>query len=344
MPDQNSPAAKPDPTSPDEFEFDVPVKENPRLKRRSLKVKSTETLAPVPDTPPPSAARELEREAPPLSATEAKPEHQPKIEDDADAEINAEVKITEPAPTSTPTPASSPAAKISTGYIPRTTASATATSPHGTRPATLYYSQRKEKEEPSPMKTTPTASPTSSTSAARPTGTSPSSPASASTAARPASTTSTASLRPASVVDYRSNIDRQAREQKSIGGILSIIVYSLIFVFVVCASLTGYGIFALSKQLEKQSLTINDLDKKYAEQQAALQAQLTATGDTLAKTQAQVGRQQELINQQQEALNKLMAANDSLSSALKQEKQSRASETASLRSRVNSLENRELSR
>jgi len=334
MPDNNRPAAKPEPSeAPGEFDFDVPTAENPRLKRRSLKVKPSAStpLTPVSDVPP--AARELASEAPALSPESVRPEHQARPEEDDDAEINAEVKFTEPAPS--PAKASSTATQptaSTTGYTPRTTSSVPQpTSPHGTRPATLYYStgQRKDKEEPSSMKTTPTASPT-------PSSTTPAS------SIRPAATAS--STRPATVVDYRTNVDRQAREQKSIGGVLSIIVYVLIFFFVLAASLSGYGIYAISKQLHQQSLTIDDLDKRYAAQHEALAAQLNTTIDTLTKAQAQIGREQELILQQQEAINKLISANDANATALRQEKQARANETTSLRARLNNLESREQTR
>jgi hypothetical protein len=325
MPDHNSPAAKPEPTAaPGEFEFDVPMVENPRLKRRSLKLKAAAPLKPVGEAPP--SAGELAREAPPLSSGEVRPEHKPLPQDDDDAEINAAVKFTEPSPSPSQPSMATKSTSSTTGYTPRT-ASSTNSNPHGTRPATLYYSNnnpRKDKEEPSPMKTTPTATPTSS-------------PMTSSSPARSAAAPST---RPATVVDYRTNIERQAREQKSMGGVLAIVVYVLIGFFVLGASLAGYGLYAISKQLHQQSLTIDDLDKRYAAQHEALAAQLNATIETLTKAQAQIGREQELIMQQQEAINKLIAANDATATALKQERQSRASETASLRARVNSLENR----
>ena len=320
MPDHNSPAAKPESTpAPGEFDFDVPTMENPRLKRRSLKPKPKPAapLKPVGEIPP--SARELAGEAPPLSSEAVRPEYEPLPQDDADAEINAGVKFTKPASSpAQPSSATTKPTSSTTGYIPQTTSSP---NPHGTRPATLYYSSanpRKDKEEPSPMKTTPTADPTPS----------------------PARSTTAASTRPATVVDYRTNVERQAREQKSIGGVLAIVVYVLIGFFVLGASLAGYGLYAISKQLHQQSLTIDELDKRYAAQQQVLAAQLNATIDTLTKAQAQIGREQELILQQQEAINKLIAANDATATALRQERQSRASETASLRERVNNLENR----
>lgn len=310
MPDNNRPAAKPEPTvEPGEFEFDTPVTENPRLKRRSLKVR--------PSAP---SAGDMAHEAPPLSAEQARPEPKPEPLDDDGK--NADVIFTDPASV----PSTTKPAQPHYASTVRPTAPSSASTPgEGDRPATLYYSTgpRKDKEEPAPMKSTPTASPSSS-------------PATSSGVSR----TAASSIRPATVVDYRTNMERQAREQKSIGGLLSIIVYVLIGFFVLGSSLAGYGIYALSKQLQKQSLTIGELDRHYAAQNQALTEQLKSTMDTLAQAQAQIGRQQELILRQQEAINKLLTASDATAASLRQERLIRADETSALRGRVRDLENR----
>jgi len=149
---------------------------------------------------------------------------------------------------------------------------------------------------------------------------------------------SSPSTRPVSAVDYRTNVERQTREQQSIGGLLTIIVYVLIGFFVLTSSLAGYGLYALSKQLQKQSLTMGELDRHYAAENQALTAQLKSTMDTLTQAQAQIGREQELILRQQEAINKLMTANDAVAASLRQERLIRADETSTLRSRVNQME------
>jgi len=316
MPDQDNPAAKPGPAAtPDEFDFDLPVTESPRLKRRSLKPRTSAPLTPVKETPP--AARALANEAPPRSAETARAEYQPDSREDDDAEINAGVKITEPAPAK-PTPAT-------TGYKPRTTPSPSPqpATPHGT----LYYSSTsskppQDKEEAPPMKPTSTASP---------------SPTTPSTPTRLASSTT----RPSTVSDFRANVERQSREQKSVGNVLAIVVYVLIGFFLLSSGFAAYGIYALSKQLHEQSLTIDELDKRYAEKHDALAAQLNSTLDTLTKAQGQISRQQELITQQQETINKLITAADTTATAVRQERQTRAGETASLRARLNNLENRQ---
>ena len=331
MPDNQIPATQSESgAAPGEFNFANPPKESPRMKRRSLKAKPGGSLAPSSGMPP--AARELEREAPPLSAEQVA---KPRPPEAGQVKIEPAGKITGPAsapPKVTPSPATTPARPASgitnTARI-ASTVSPTA-SPHGTRPATLYYSSqpRKDKEAPSPMKTIPTT-PASSSSVSS-TGTLPSSlPRSAASAPRPATT-----------ADYRANMERQAREQKSVGNILAYAVYALIGFFVVSAGLAIYGADVIFKQLHDQSVTVTDLDARYGAANKDLNVKLAATQDTLNQAQAQITRQQALIVAQQEELNRLIAATNDNESGLKVEKQARAQETANLRARVRDLENR----
>ena len=325
MPENNLPDPTPSPeVSAGEFDFVRPVDEKPRVKRRSLK----------PAHGAPDSAKELAREAPPVSARDATPEYRANPRDDDDAETNAAVKMTEPAPATAK-------AKVAQPYT-RNKPTSSSTPPHpststqSTRPGTLYYSNGPSKEtkpapaakqpEPaSPMKTTPSASTASST------------PASSTTATRPA-TTSAASVRPASVVDYRTNVERQSREQKSVGDLLSILVYSLIGLFVVGAILAGYGAYAVSKELQQQSLTVSELDKHYAAENRDLNAKLANNVDTLMQAQAQIAREQELIVKQQDTINKLLSATQDNANALRLEKQQRSDEAASLRARLKNVE------
>jgi hypothetical protein len=309
MPENQIPATQPESgAEPAEFNFAKPATENPRIRRRSLKAKPGGLLKPSSGTP--QAAREIEREAPPLSTEQV-------------------VKPRDISVVTTPSPA-----HASSTTAPKTTPTSTsspATSPHGTRPATLYYSSQpsKDKEATLPMKTIPTTRPASPSSASS-TTTLPSSVARA----------ATSSPRPATTIDYRANVERQSREQKSVGSILAYVVYGLIGFFVVSAGLAAYGADVIFKQIHDQSVTVSDLDARYAAATKDLNAKLAATQDTLSQAQAQIGRQQDLILKQQEELNRLIAATSDNASALKAEKQARAQETASLRERVRDLEYR----
>jgi len=176
------------------------------------------------------------------------------------------------------------------------------------------------------MKTIPTTSTASSSSA--------------STLPSSAVRSATAAPRPATTLDYRANVERQSREQKSVGNILSYVVYALIGFFVVSAGLAAYGADVIFKQLHDQSMTVSDLDQKYAKATSDLNAKLATTQDTLAQAQTQIGRQQDLILKQQEEINRLIAATNDNTGAVRQERETRAEETANLRAQVRDLESR----
>ena len=167
-------------------------------------------------------------------------------------------------------------------------------------------------------------------------------PAVASSAtATPAYTPSVAAPR-SNVHDYRANVDRQSREQKSVGNILSFIVYGLVAIFVLGAILAAYGGYAITRQIHQQSLTISDLDSRYGAANQALSAQLKASNDSLTQaltqTQAQITRQEALLVRQQDTINKLSSDADADVAALRQERTARSTEAATLRARLRLLE------
>ena len=320
---QASPAV-PKAQKPDQSVASAPIESLREAAPAPVKASSPtapQTLKPV--TSVPAAARELEREAPSQTASPAASQA---VTTDEKVEVRREEA--KPAQASSATPASAAAEK------PSPPLSKTTASPHGTRPATLYYSSSPRKEKPAaphaatsssptPMKTTPGAASSSAPSSAQ----------SVATRVAPSST-----VRPATVADFRSNVERQSREQKSVGNLLSYIVYGLLFLFVAGAALAGYGTYVLSEQIRQQSVTVNDLDKKYAGQVADLNAKLDATNAALTQSQAEITKQADLITKQQDALTKLTTATQTLADALRQERRARTDETASLRTRVKNLE------
>jgi hypothetical protein len=398
MPDNPSPSAKPDaPTEPIEFNFDKPAPDSPRLKRRSLKGKSS-GLKPA---TPPVTARDLENEAPPLTAEQAAglasplpdtkeapklvPQSQPRpipVAPPRTTPVVAGTAAPKPANGLTSTAASTttapvqkpvPAAPSSTGQkvaitltspqkvttpaaAGNTTAAKAATSPHGTRPATLYYTNatpQPRKEAPESMKPNINASPsgatttssTSHASATRPAGTASTASTTAASATRPAGTAaSPASRAAASSFDYRANVERQSREQKSVGNILAYFVYGLIAVFVLGAILAGYGAYTINKQLHDESTSISSLDAKYTQKVDLLTTELSSTQDQLTQTQAQLTRQQDLLTKQEEEISQLRTAISAASSAsadaIHAEARARAQEAAALRARIRDLEYR----
>jgi septal ring factor EnvC (AmiA/AmiB activator) len=104
--------------------------------------------------------------------------------------------------------------------------------------------------------------------------------------------------------------------------------------------LAAYGADIIFKQIHDQTVTVSDLDARYAAVTKDLNAKLAATQDTLSQAQAEIARQQDLIVKQQEELNRLIAATSDNAGALKTEKQARAQDIAGLRERVRDLEYR----
>jgi hypothetical protein len=165
----------------------------------------------------------------------------------------------------------------------------------------------------------------------------PATPAPTSTVSTYRATTGT-TPRTATASDFRANIDRQSREQKSVGDVLTYVVYAIGALLIISAALAIYGGYTLSRQIHAQSVTMSDLDTRYAAENKSLTEALGTTNDSLAQAQEQIRRQEEMIARQQDTINKLVTTNDEIVTALKQERMTRASETANLRARVRSLE------
>jgi len=362
MPDKSRPSPTPK-ASTVEFDFvQVSKKPVPRIKSRSLKAKprtAAKTASPV-EEPAPSITPAPQPAPSPAAIKPVKPVP------------TAAAQLPESS-LSSPRPAYRSTVHQSNPPTPHLQPSSSTSAPRRT---TLYYTSDVEtpaQEAGTPMKSssspsaasTPVTAPKASTpfrSAASPAAasTGPSklnttvppaasskpeptvSSAGASKAATPVATTVSSPARNTPVTDYRANIERQSREQKSVGGVLAVLVYVLIGCVVLGGLLAGYGTYALSKQIRQQSLTVSDLDSRYTAQNQALIAQMKDMHDTLGKAliadQAQLGTEQQVIAQQQDAINKLTAANQTYEYSLRQERQTRASENAALRSRVHSME------
>lgn len=323
MPDDPRPTSSPSASGEFNFDDSAPV-EQPRIKRRSLKPRPAPAPQPPTEEPAPAAHEpEPDRLEASASAPAAKP---------APAEFPSRARTTTNGTTSSSRPAQAavPGRAIPpTGYVSRPAASST---PSSTTPNPgLYYSSgaRREPERPSATPTPPMK---------------PSTPTPSAAAATPSSAVSTyratpgATPRTSTASDFRANIERQNREQKSVGNVLSYVVYAIGALLIIGAGLAIYGGYVLSQQIHEQSVTVSDLDARYAAQNKELTAALGTTNDTLAQAQAQVRRQEEMIARQQDTINKLVTTNDEIVAALKQERLTRASETSNLRARVRSLE------
>jgi hypothetical protein len=372
MPPENTdPVAK---TQPAELDFEAAPTENPRIKKRSLKVRPT--VPPTQGAPSPETARaSLTPDQPrPTSYSSTaptgtsshtgyvRPGTTPAAKPQADAPSgvlyysngpkDAAAKTTFPAPTASrpPTAPTQPASQrpattpMSTSFTsrPASTPQQTPTRPTGAASpgnGPTGHSSTQQAPASRPAASTPSGGHAG-------TGASASAPAPrtvSTTVAGPAS-----SSRPGGVSDYRANIDRQSREQKSIGGILNLVVYGLIAIFICGAGLAAYGAHVIFKQLHAQSMTVSDLDSRYATANEQLNAQLKSTAQAVLELQAQVNRDETLALKQQDAIVKLQSSLTAESDTLRQERVARAtetsiriSETAALRTRLREIEARE---
>jgi cell division protein FtsB len=386
-PENTSPVAK---SGTSEFEFEALQPENPRMKKRNLKVKSAvENVAPAASASGPAPASGQPRPAvyaQPAAAAQPTSESRPTY-----MRPSGTAERPQPAPatgvlyyssqngprkedsmkSTTPQQAARPAT-ASTQPVPQRPAAAAShtASPRPASAASQPFSQRS-----SSTASTPQASP-SRPAGATPTNVSSHSNAAASSfapgvshaapASRPASSTAasgatagatravsttvagpSSTSRPANVSDYRSNIERQSREQKSVGGILNIIVYALIALFVCGGLFAAYGAHDVYKQLSAQSTTVSELDSRYSAANQQLTDQLKTTQQSVDALQGQLSHAQELLVRQNDVLTKIQASLDAQSEALRQERATRAAETSIraqensvLRARLHALENK----
>jgi hypothetical protein len=371
MPPENTdPVAK---TQPAELDFDTAPTENPRIKKRSLKARAT--------TPPTQAAASPEGSRASLTPDQPRPTtgYSPATSTASPGHTGYVRPGTSPNAEKPQAPTPSGVLYYSNG--PKDAAAKmNSSAPTASRPATAPTQPAFQRPATTPMPTTSTSRPASTPQQApnpnRPTGaatgngpsghstqqTPTSRPASstpsgahAGTSAAASASTSRAvsttvagpasSSRPGGVSDYRANIERQSREQKSIGGILNLVVYGLIAIFICGAGLAAYGAHVIFKQLHAQSMTVSDLDTRYAAANEQLNAQLKATAQTVLEMQAQVNRDETLALKQQDAIVKLQSSLTAETDALRQERIARAtetsiriSETAALRTRLREIE------
>jgi hypothetical protein len=63
---------------------------------------------------------------------------------------------------------------------------------------------------------------------------------------------------------YQQNVQRQSKEQKSVGTLLKIVGFVLIAGLLTVGGLAGYGGWILSRQIQEQSVSITELETKMA--------------------------------------------------------------------------------
>ena len=147
--------------------------------------------------------------------------------------------------------------------------------------------------------------------------------------------------KPNPVIDYRKNVQRQAREQKKVGSALSFLVYAVLGVLLIFGALAGYGAYVIFGELRSQKATAQQIQNELTGQIETLQS-------NLAQTQAALEQQSKQANEViVELQGKLEIQQNTFQANLATEKKNR--ETAlnardnqiyELRQRVRRLENR----
>ncbi len=112
---------------------------------------------------------------------------------------------------------------------------------------------------------------------------------------------------PVGFSDYKGNVERQAKEQKSFGSVLSIVVYVLLAFVVTTAGLAGYGLYILKEQVSGQASTIHQLQDDEKVTTDALASRIGTLEQQLKDSQAQVDRQNEVLQQQEQKVNQILS-------------------------------------
>lgn len=133
-----------------------------------------------------------------------------------------------------------------------------------------------------------------------------------------------------SMSDFRRNAERQSKEQKATGSILSGIAYSLLAVIIIVASLSAFGGYVMWRQIQSQATTV-----------AQLSDQLNSEVATLRQEAAQSRKtSEEAFRRQQESLNKLTVSLEQQRATFLAEQKKKDQQIQSLQSRVSRIESR----
>ncbi|MDZ4744254.1 MAG: hypothetical protein SGI98_12660 [Verrucomicrobiota bacterium] len=95
--------------------------------------------------------------------------------------------------------------------------------------------------------------------------------------------------------NYTRNVDRQAKEQKSLNTILSGVGLFLLVIVLIFGATAGFGGYVLWKEIQSQQVTVNRLDEKYA-------AAISGLDEHLVKTQEELSGVQLVIKTQRDEL------------------------------------------
>lgn len=100
-----------------------------------------------------------------------------------------------------------------------------------------------------------------------------------------------------SALNVKRSIDRQRKEQRAVSSILSGVGLALLLIIVGCATLSCFGGYVLWKQIQRQSVTVEQMEQRINKELASLQARDAELASGLEAAGAQLAKQQSLLEQ-----------------------------------------------
>jgi uncharacterized protein HemX len=105
-------------------------------------------------------------------------------------------------------------------------------------------------------------------------------------------------------LNVKRSVDRQRKEQRAVASILSGVGLVLLLIIGGCAGLAGFGGFVLWKQIQRQSVTVDQMEQRLNKEIASLQARNAELTSGLESAGAQLAKQLSLLEQAKSQLNR----------------------------------------
>jgi uncharacterized protein HemX len=105
-------------------------------------------------------------------------------------------------------------------------------------------------------------------------------------------------------LNVKRSVDRQRKEQRAVTSILSGVGLGLLLIIGGCAVLAGFGGFVLWKQIQRQSVTVDQMEQRINKEIASLQARNAELSSGLESAGAQLVKQLSLLEQAKSQLNR----------------------------------------
>jgi uncharacterized protein HemX len=105
-------------------------------------------------------------------------------------------------------------------------------------------------------------------------------------------------------LNVKRSVDRQRKEQRAVSSILSGVGLALLLIIGGCAALSGFGGFVLWKQIQRQSVTVDQMEQRINQEIASLQARNAELTSGLESAGAQLAKQLSLLEQAKSQLNR----------------------------------------